>query len=95
MELTKIRSHQSLITEASEVLVDLAAFLEITADIDMSDDHVFISESTGDLYIGSFFRRRDTDVFVPNEVFCEILMDIKAGMTVLEAFNKQGYTFTN
>ena len=95
MELIKLLSHQALITEPSATLTSLAAFLELTADIDMSDDHVFISDSTGDLYIGSFFMRRDTDVFVPNEVFCEILMDIKAGITVLEAFNKQGYTFTH
>lgn len=95
MELIKLLSHQALITAPSDALVNLAEILEITADINMSDDHVFISESTGDLYIGSFFMRRDTDLFVPNEVFCEILMDIKAGMTVLEAFNKQGYTFTH
>ena len=93
MELIKLLSHQALITEPSATLTDLAAFLEITADIDMDDDHVFISDSTGDLYIGSFFMRRDTDVFVPNEVFCEILMDIEAGLSIREAYKKQGYTF--
>lgn len=93
MELIKLDSYHALITETSDTLIDLAAFLDIPADINMSDDHVFIINSKGDLSLGSFFIRRTTDVFVPTEVFCEVLMDIKAGMSVLEAYIKQGYSF--
>ena len=93
MELTYLFSHQALVTETSDELLDLALFLEIPADIDLEDDHIYIVAKVGELSLGSFFVRRDTDVLIPNETFSEILLDIKAGMTVLEAFNKQGYTF--
>ena len=93
MKLIKLYSHQSLITEPSDALTDLAAFLEITTDIIMNDDHVFIANNARPLSLESFPLRATTDVFVPNEVFCEVLMDIKAGMSVLEAYNKHGYTF--
>ena len=93
MELTRLLSHQSLITEISDELLNLASFLEIPADISLEDDHVYIMDKVGALSLGSFFFRRDSDVEIPTELFCEILMDIKAGMTVLEAYNKHGYTF--
>ena len=93
MELIKLYSYHALITETSDTLIDLAAFLDIPADINMSDDHVFIIDNDGDLSLGSFFIRRTTDVVVTTEVFCEVLMDIKAGMSILEVYNKHGYTF--
>ena len=93
MELIKLYSYHALITETSDILIDLAAFLDIPADITMSDDHVYIIDSEGDPSLGSFFIRRTTDVVVPIEVFCEVLIDIKAGIPILEAYNKQGYTF--
>ena len=93
MELIKLYSYHALITETSDTLIDLAAFLDIPADINMSDDHVFIIDNEGDLSLGSFFIRRTTDVVVTTEVFCEVLMDIKAGMSILEVYNKHGYTF--
>lgn len=93
MELKHLLSHQLLITEISDELVTFANFLDIPADIDKEDDHAFISQKVGELTIASFLLRKDSDVLIPTELFCEILMDIKAGMTVLEAFNKKGYTF--
>ena len=93
MELTHLFSHQSLITEISDELLNLASFLEIPADINLEDDHIFIVDKVGALSLGSFIIRRDSDVLITNETFSEILLDIKAGMTVLEAYNKQGYTF--
>lgn len=93
MELKHLFSHQALITEITEELATFAEFLEIPADINIEDDHVFISDKEGDLTLASFYLRRITDVVIPTELFCELLMDIKAGMTVLEAFNKKGYTF--
>ena len=93
MELTHLFSHLSLITETSDELINLAAFLEIPADISLEDDHVYIVDKVGALSLGSFFFRRDTDVLIPNKEYSEILMDITSGMTVLEAYNKHGYTF--
>lgn len=93
MELIHLLSHQSLITEITEELATFAEFLEIPADINIEGDHVFISDKVGELSLDSYHRRRGSDVLLPTELFCELLMDIKSGMTVLEAFNRQGYTF--
>ena len=93
MELTCLLTYQSLITEVSDELVTFAEFLDIPADIDMQEDHVFISDNEEEFSIASFDLRRDSDVLIPTEVFCELLMDIKAGMSIREVYNKHGYTF--
>ena len=93
MELTHLFSHQSLITETSAELLTLASFLEVPADICLEDDHVYIVDKVGALSLGSFFMRCDTDVLISNEAYSEILIDIRSGMTALEAYNKHGYTF--
>ena len=93
MELTHLFSHQSLITETSDELINLAAFLEIPADIHLEDDHIYIVDKVGALSLGSFFMRHDSDVLIANETYSEILIDIKACMTILEAYIKQAYTF--
>lgn len=91
--MQKLYSHQALITKPSLELLDLAAFLDIPVDINFEDDHVFIVDSEKVLAISSFFVRRGTDVCISTEEFCELLMDIKGGLTVLEAYNKRDYTF--
>ena len=91
--MQKLYSHQALIANISDELLDLATFLDIPVDVDLEDDHVFIADSQKDLAILSFDIRRDSDICIATEEFCELLMDIKGGITVLEAFNKQGYTF--
>ena len=93
MELKCLVTHQSLIVEISEELIDFTSFLDIPLDVDMNDDHIYINDAEGSLSLGSFFIRRDSDELVPTHIFYEVLLDIKSGMTVLEAFNKQGYTF--
>ena len=93
MKLIHLPSHQSLITEPSDELLNLAAFLEITADINLEDDHIFIIDKVGALSLGSFHVRRESDVLISNKAYSEILIDITSGMTVLEAYNKHGYTF--
>lgn len=93
MELLELVSHESLITEISGEIVDFAAFLEIPCDIRNIDNHIYISEADLSLRLSSYYTRRNTDVMVSAEVFCDVLMDIKAGLPTLEAFNKQGYTF--
>ena len=93
MELTQLFSHQSLITETSDELINLAAFLEIPADIDLEDDHIFIVDKVGALSLGSFNARRESDILISNETYSDLLIDITSGMTVLEAYNKHGYTF--
>ena len=93
MKYTHLTSHQSLITETSNELLNLASFLEIPADVDLEDDHIFIMDKVGALSLGSFFVRRGTDVLISNKTYSEILIDITSGMTVLEAYNKHGYTF--
>ena len=89
----KLHKQQSLITRISDEVYNLACLLSIPTDIAHGDDHIYIRKSKSVLSIESFPIRRDSDVMVSPKVFCEILMDIKGGMSVLEAFNKQGYTF--
>lgn len=94
MELTRLLSHQSLITEISDELLNLASFLEIPAgDVDLEDDHIFIVDKVGALSLGSFHVRRESDVLISNKAYSDLILDITSGMTVLEAYNKQGYTF--
>ena len=93
MELTHLFSHQSLITEISDELLTLASFLEIPADIDLEDDHIYILNKVGALSLGSFHARRESDVVISNKTFSDLLLDIRSGMTILEAYNKHGYTF--
>ena len=89
----KLRTHEELVTHISDEVCNLAYLLDIPTDITHTDDHIYIRESKSVLSIESFPVRRVSDVMVSSEVFCEILMDIKGGMSILEAFNKQGYTF--
>lgn len=93
MELIELALHESLITEVSGEVLDFAAFLEIPYNIQSEDDHIYIKEANAPLQLSSFYLRRISDVMVSPKVFCEILMDIKGGLTVLEAYEKQGYTF--
>ena len=93
MELIKLALHELLITEVSGEVVDLASFLGIPHDIRSKDDHIYIKYDCLPVELTSFYLRRSNDVMVSTKVFCEILMDIKGGLTVLEAYNKQGYTF--
>ena len=44
MGLIRLPSYQALITEISDELLNLASFLEIPADIDPEDDHIFIMD---------------------------------------------------
>ena len=89
----KLRTYEALITHVSDEVYNLAYLLDIPTNIKHDDDHIYITESKSVLRIESFPIRRTSDVMVSSEVFCEILIDIKGGMSVLEAFNKQGYTF--
>ena len=93
MELTYLSSHQSLITNPSDELLNLALFLEIPADIDLEDDHIYIVNKVGELSLDSFNMRSESDVLIPNKTFSDLLLDIRSGMTILEAYNKHGYTF--
>ena len=93
MELKRLVSHESLITEISGEVATLAAFLEVPYNVRSEYDHIYIKRATPPIELGSFFTRRDSDVMVSPKVFCEILMDIKGGLTILEAYNKQGYIF--
>ena len=93
MKLKNLHTFQSLITEISDEVLDLATFLEIPLEIDNRDDHIFIKHHDRALSLGSFHVRRDTDVLLSAEDFCNIIMDIKGGLSVIEAYQKQGYTF--
>ena len=93
MGLMHLHSHQALITKISDELLNLASFLEIPADINLADDHIFIIDKVEALSLGSFMMRRESDVLISNKTYSELLIDITSGMTVLEAYNKLGYTF--
>lgn len=93
MELKKLYSHEGLVTAISDEVADLAAILDIDTNIEPEDDHIYIKDPFSYMSLDSFYNRRDSDVMVSAKVFCEVVMDIKGGMSVLEAYNKQGYTF--
>ena len=94
MKLIKLASRDSLVTEVSGEVADFASFLNIPYNIQTEDDHIYIiKEGSLPIELTSFHFRRNSDVKVSTKVFCEILMDIKGGLTVLEAYEKQGYTF--
>lgn len=95
MELIMLVSHESLVTEVKPEVADLACILEIPYEIDKSDDHIYVHGKGIDstLTLNSYYARRGSDHMVSTKIFCEILMDVKSGLTLLEAFNKQGYTF--
>ena len=86
----KLHTHESLITCISDEVYNLACLLGIPTDIAHGDDHIYISL---ELRVESFPIRRTSDVMVSPKVFCEILMDIKGGMSIRESYKKQGYTF--
>ena len=93
MELIQLPSHEELVTEISGEVADLASILGIPYEIHNDHDHIYIKFDCLPLELTSFYLRRSSDVMVSTKVFCEILMDIKGGLTVLEAYKKQGYTF--
>lgn len=93
MELTRLISQDSLITEVSGEVIDFAEFLNIPHDINVDDDHIYIKNTFLPLEISSFYTRRKYDVVLSSKEFCEVLMDIVSGLTVLEAYKKNGYTF--
>ena len=93
MRLKKLYSHESLITEVSPETCDLAYLLGIPVKLYRPADHLYITEPYGELCLASFEFRRNTDIAVSSKIFCEILMDIKSGMSIIDAYNKQGYTF--
>ena len=93
MELIHLSSHEALVTEISSEVADFASILDIPHEINNDHDHIYIKFDYLPLELTSFYLRRNSDVEVSTKVFCEILMDIKGGLTVLEAFQKQGYTF--
>ena len=93
MELIQLANQQALITEISDEILDLAHILEIPFEVDRVDDHIYIVDKAGDPSLCSFIIRCDTDELVSSETFSEILLDIKSGMPILEAYNKHGYTF--
>ena len=93
MGLIHLPTHQSLITKTSDELLYLASFLEIPADINLEDDHIFITDKVGALSLCSFHVRKESDVLISNKAFSDLLIDIASGMTILEAYNKHGYTF--
>ena len=93
MKLKRLALHESLVTEISGEVADLASILGIPYEIDNDHDHIYIKFDCLPLELSSFYLRRKSDVEISTKVFCEILMDIKGGLTVLEAYEKQGYTF--
>lgn len=93
MELIKLYALHHLIAEVSTEVYDLACFLGIPFNVNDPADHFYTQELETDLCIESSDFRHDSDVPVSSKVFCEILMDIKSGMSGIEAYNKQGYTF--
>lgn len=88
-----LASEYCLVTPIDETVINLANALGIqTITVSTQDEFLYIVETTPIVSIDSFMKHHE-DVVASNEVFCEILMDYMSGMRLLDAYQKQGYTF--
>ena len=96
MTLHKLAAPYSIITDINDLVITLANTLNVEAyNIKPTHDHIFIANpyDRRSIYLTSSATRSLDDVWISPDRFCELLQDILSGMSVIEAFNKQGYTF--
>lgn len=97
MKLCRLLAPSYLIVDPDSSIVDLAYLLGLEVDVDLSHDHFHIHANTHHEFqaLTSYVSPTLNDVRVTPEVFSKILIDIASGMTVMTAFEKQGYTYEN
>ena len=98
MSLQLLSTPARLITDVDPVIINLCEQLGIkTFWIDFGHDHMFIAQAQNlkRLFLTTASKRRNEDVYTTPDVFLNILLDIASGMSVITAFEKQGYTYGN
>ena len=99
MNLITLYSPGHLTTSMDSSILTLAHLLNIGLDnpFNTSVPYLFldIDKETQSLIQISSDYPRDADTEVSSKIFSEIIMDIASGMSVITAFEKQGYTYAN
>ena len=97
MNLINLYYPGDLITPMDSSILTLAHLLNVELDILFNPKvpYLFLEidrETQSLIQISSDYPRK-SDVEVSSKVFSEIIMDIASGMSVITAFEKQGYTY--
>ena len=99
MNLITLDSPAYLTTRMDSSILTLAHLLNIGIDTPFNTHvpymYLVVDEVTHRLIQISSDYSADADVEVSSKVFSEIIMDIASGMSVITAFEKQGYTYEN
>ena len=96
MSLQLLSTPARLITDVDPVIINLCKQLGIkTFWIDFGHDHMFIAQARKLewLFLTTASKRRNEDVYTTPDVFLNILLDIASGLSVITAFERQGYTY--
>lgn len=99
MNLITLESPAYLITPMDSSILTLAHLLnvELGKPFNTNVPYLFLvidRETQSLLRISSDYLNA-SDVEVSSKTFSEIIMDIASGMSVITAFEKQGYTYAN
>ena len=99
MNLITLTSPTYLTTRMDNSILTLAHLLNVGIDTPFNTNvpYIFLvvdKETHRLLQISSDYSA-DADVEVSSKIFSEIIMDIASGMTVITAFERQGYTYEN
>ena len=97
MSLHLLNSAGRLITDVDPVIINLCEQLGIkTGWIDIGHDHIYLAlVGSPEMFLTSASIRSNEDVYTTPDVFLNILLDIASGMSVITAFERQGYTYGN
>ena len=96
MKLCRLLAPSYLTVDPDSSIADLAYLLGLDVNVDFLDaDHFHIHVSAHHKFqsLTSYAYSTLRDVRVSPEVFSKILIDIASGMSVITAFEKQGYTY--
>ena len=99
MNLITLDSPRYLTTPMDNSILTLAHLLNVEIDttFDPKDPYLFlkVDQKTESLLKIDSDYATGSDIEVSSKTFSEIIMDIASGMSVITAFEKQGYTYEN
>ena len=99
MNLITLGSPGYLTTPMDSSILTLAHLLNVELDnpFNIAGPYLFldIDQETQSLIQISSDYSMESDVEASSKTFSEIVMDIASGMSVITAFEKQGYTYEN
>ena len=99
MNLITLGSPGYLTTPMDSSILTLAHLLNVELDTHFNTNvpylFLVVDRKTESLVEISSDYAMELDIGVSSKVFSEIIMDIASGMSVITAFEKQGYTYGN